>query len=433
MAKEKVVGQSARKALRLTKIQKKLTADVKNLFKLYDVFKDNKPFIPLMKNFLKGISEEDFQYKGEAESSMKKLLIKFRNPKGDYFISKRHIIHFNDSQQSEFLYIMDLLRESIKERTVYHFSPVKWINKTETFIEDADHEIHPTDTSDEVTEGGFNVNRSIPQGLIIETLRKHQPQIQGYSLIGKRWKRVESSKKGVKIISVPHRVYEVRPRTEFGHRLLWTEFTIHHLEHPISDHDPLHDRGRNYYEVPSIKSYGMSYFLRIARSLLVDYHIELGNFERIKVCEYDQCNKLFVEERAGRARFCSKDCQRKFKQASPKYRCWNRQTAWIRRLGGEVGSRVRKLGSRYDDDTLTAYKPKRKSISIDHDCEGCATCPIGKKCPTLKKKNEKLLSVQQELPAIEKESSGRRIKRKDVIAKLKGLLIGTEDTNMLDS
>jgi hypothetical protein len=419
MAKEKVMGQSTRKPLRFTAMHKKLTEGLKDLIRLYYLFKNNEPFIPVMKDFLKRITGEDFEYKRETESLIKKLITEGEIPKGNYFISRRHLIHFNDDQKGWFVKIMDLLHESIMERTVDHFYAVKWVHKTETHMEEGELKILAPDV---IIEEGFKVNRSIPERLIhkqaIETLQKQQPQIQEYSLSGKGWKQVDGSKKRVKVISVPYRVYEVRSGTEFGGTLLWTESIINHLEYPISDYDPLHHRGGNYREVPSINFFvGRGYFLQIVRSLLVDYHIVFGNFEYIKVCEW--CKNLFVEKRKGRGRFCSKDCQRKSMQSSEKYKCMNRQNMWIGRQIAKIKKQVDIFRFKLTD--IPKYKPGPGHVSPD-DCETCNTCVKGGKCNALMEMNKKVLSIQKELPVIQKELLNPLMKGKDVVYKLKRLL-----------
>jgi hypothetical protein len=354
-------------------------------------------FLPVVKDLLKRVTGEDFEF----------------NDKANTFVKGNQQISISRRQIKSFVHRMEELLRSTKQGAIFHFSPKKWIDRIETSIEE---EPQITSVDDRRRRNIGPVNDIIVdpiisklEGLIdknaIKSQRKQLRQSIEESI--RKSGTAKANPKSFKISSLHRRFYRVKALTEFGRQLLNT----HPSENVVN-------------VIPSINFDGWTTFTQIARSVLVSYHLVFGSFERIKICK--QCNKLLFEKRAGRKDFCSDDCERKFKQASPIYKCWNRQTAWIRRVAGKVGSQVRKLGSRYDD-TLTEYAPKQIYVSIDRDCQGCATCAIGEKCPTLKKKNEKIFSVQEELPAIEKEFSDRRIKRKDVVDKLKGLLTGTED------
>ena len=437
MVKVKVTArlESTSKLIRRTPFHKKLTEGLRDLIRLYYLFKNNEPYIPVMKDFLKRITGEEFEHSYRETINLSRE-VGDGVSNNDFFMGVTYSIDFHDKEKQMFVECMDLLEKSIKNREVYHFWPINWIYRGEADVSPVEYLYYP--------------NASMPETLIdrafIENIRKQQRQLKEYSIGGKK----------VTIHCKPYRAYKVWPITMFAWALLSKESDFippdikakraiavvdDLIQRTTEDLLPLpgfFDSARRMvptpilkdsWEIPSISFEGWHNFFEIARSLLVNYHLVFGNFEYIKVCEW--CKKLLIEERKGRGRFCNNNyCERIFKQASPIYKCWNRQTAWIRRVTGKVGSQVRKLGSRYDD-TLTKYAPKQIYVSIDRDCQGCATCAIGEKCPTLKKKNKKILSVQEELPAIQKDFSDRRMKKKDVAAKLKGLLIGTEDTNMI--
>ncbi|MGA2465706.1 MAG: hypothetical protein ABSH06_15310 [Thermodesulfobacteriota bacterium] len=447
MAEEKVVGQSTRKPLRLTPMDKELAEGVRDLIRLYYVFKNNEPFIPVMKDFLKRIQGEDFEYKRETENPTKKLIKKGFISEGDYFVSICRLINFSHDQKVWFVKIMDLLLESIKERTVDHFYAVKWVHKTVTDMSDGElkvltpdviiqegssenrvvgalrklerqSQLYPIKGSKKrvyVTQKCSSENRSVPEKLIhkqvVEALRKQERQSQLYPIKG--------SKKRVYVTTVPYKVYEVRSNTDFGVTLLRGESIIYDLEHQTWEDNPL-PKGLSYTEIPPINLVrGWRYFLQIVRSLLVNYHIAFGNFEYIKTCEYNPCNKLFVEKRAGRGRFCSEKCQRKFKQASEKYKCMNRQNTWIRRKLPKIKKEVDALRFKHGD--IRAYNPSPEHVS-EGACKRCDTCMKSGKCAALIKNNKKVLSIQKELPVIQKELLNPLIKKKDVVIKLNRLL-----------
>lgn len=411
MAKEKVVGQSTRKPLRRTPMQKKLTEEVQDLIRLHYVFKNNEPFIPVIKDFLKGIHGEDFKYKRKTENPIKRLIKERAIPKGDYFISTSHLIHFTHDQKVWFVKIMDLLQESIKERSVDHFYAVKWVHITVT---------HMWNDKLEIIAPGVIIEESSPWNITVpeksiykqaaEALRKQESQSQPYPIKG--------SKKRIRIETVPYREYEVKSDTDFGVALLQGESITYALEHPTWEDDPFR-KGLTCSEIHPINLSGWrNYFLRIVRSLLVNYHIAFGNFKYIKTCEYNPCKKLFVEKRADRGHFCSKDCERKFRQASPKYKCMNRQNAWILREIPKIVEEVDEL--RFDHKDIRPYNPSQEYVS-EGACKRCDTCMESGECAVLKKNNKKVLAIQKALPVIRKEFSNPLIKEKEVVDKLNRL------------
>jgi hypothetical protein len=414
MTEGKVVGQSTRKPLRLTPMDKRLAEGVRDLIRLYYVFKNNEPFIPVMKDFLKRIQGEDFEYKRETESPIKKLIKEGTISKGDYLVSRSHLINFNHDQKVWFVKIMDLLLESIKERTVDHFYAEKWTHKTVTDMSSGYGEVKmlaPRVINRQVFPWDISVPERLIHKQVVEALRKQESQSQLYP--------IDEYNKKVLITTVPYREYEVRSDTDFGVTLLRGESITYALEHPTWKDNPL-PKGLNYSEIPPINLVGVRhYFLQIVRSLLVNYHIVFGNFEYIKTCEYNPCNKLFVEKRAGRGRFCSKECQRKFKQASEKYKCMNRQNTSIRREILKIKKEVDALRVKHED--IRGYKPSPEHVS-EGACQRCDRCMESGKCAALIKNNKKVLSIQKELPVIQKKFLNPLIKEKDVVVKLNRLL-----------
>ena len=228
------------------------------------------------------------------------------------------------------------------------------------------------------------------------------------------------------IHSEPYRAYKVVPGTLFGVTLLTAESGVGFPKPlPVQNH-PFRDRllvtqgdPEFYFEIPSISFDMWHNFFEIVQSLLVNYHIVFGNFEYVKVCEWEKCQKLFIEKRKGRGRFCSKECQRKFKQASPKYKCMNRQNTWIRREIPKIVEEVDRLRFKHED--IRPYNPSSVHVS-EGVCEKCGTCMKSGKCADLIKNNKKVLSIQKGLPVMQKEFSTPLIKEKEVVDKLNRLL-----------
>lgn len=418
MAKEKVVGQSTRKALRLTPMQKKLTQGVRDLIRLYYLIKNNEPFIPVMKGFLKRLQGEDFEYKRETESPIKKLIKERAIPKGDYFVTRSYypIIHFNHNQKVWFVKIMDLLLESIKERSVDHFYAVKWVHGAVTNMMDSElKRVAPGVIIQEGSPWNISVPKKLINKQVREALRKQESQSQLYPIKGRE--------KEVAVITKPYWEYEVRSDTDFGVALLQGASITYALEHPTWEDDPFR-KGLSYGEIPPIiLSNWRNYFLGIVRSLLVNYHIAIGNFEYIKICEYDQCNKFFVEKRAGRGHFCSDECMRNSKHGSEKFRCMNRQNTWIRREIPKIMEEIDLVLSTLKDipiKKIPKYHPKSEYV-LEGDCETCRTCRKSGKCTVLIKNNKKVLSIPKKLPFIQKESLNPLVKGKDVLIKINSL------------
>lgn len=390
MAIKKGTTRPNQRAVRFTWMDKRLREGVQDLIRLYYVMKENKePFIPVMEGFLKRVTGQDFQYDKEYAKEQQES---GNLPKGNYFyfFGEHSRIIFSDNQRELFIEIMDGLQNEIKDGVVYHFYPEKWVLKSELFLEST----HPAASLREHFKG----NASVPDKLInkqaIETLRKQQPQIQEYSLNGKDWKRAKGIKKKVRISSTPYRVSDMQPTTPFGIYFLKVE-SLCDLERKLygKTAPDLLDMPRegNYGEIPSITFDGWDNFLQVAQSLLVNYHIVLGSYERIKVCE--QCKKLCFEKRTGALSFCSTLCRVKFNRESEpaeRYRCRNRQNSWIRGQILKVKKKLVKLRRKGID--IPMYRPQPDHV-LKSECEGCGKYLKTGGCTVLRKKNKKVLSV----------------------------------------
>ncbi len=119
-------------------------------------------------------------------------------------------------------------------------------------------------------------------------------------------------------------------------------------------------------------------FIQIARSVLINFHLSFGSYERIKKCI--ECGKLLFEKKKASGLYCSVKCKTDYnnKLVGPdKRRCKERQNIWIRRMSQNRNIRSDKI--RYH----TVYKER---------CKGCTINPKpkGGECPVLKKNNDTL-------------------------------------------
>ena len=76
-------------------------------------------------------------------------------------------------------------------------------------------------------------------------------------------------------------------------------------------------------------------FRRLARYILIYFHLQFGNYKRLKICDY--CHNLFFETKSDEGRFCSNYCRHKgfvSNESKDKIDCRNRQNAWITNKGG---------------------------------------------------------------------------------------------------
>lgn len=112
-----------------------------------------------------------------------------------------------------------------------------------------------------------------------------------------------------------HRKYRVRPFTGLGNALLLIDETkkIKKIEHYTSE---------------KIKS-----FSRLSRYILIYYHLVFNSFDRIKLCNLKDCQKMYFEKYKGRGTlFCSGKCRKKNNDSQwpeEKKKCHDNQNQWI--------------------------------------------------------------------------------------------------------
>lgn len=357
MARKKGRRGSTRRPFRFTEPHRQLSEGIKDLIRLYYIFKENKDFIPAMTSLLKTVTGTDFNYDATAKQFVN---IQQTNRR----------IGFGNKQKWSFVNIMDGLQQLATKNIIYHCFPITWVDKIETSIEEPKLQMM------------FEQKIKIPETLInkcaSEALRKQERKLKE-SALG-RVKRNHANEKDVKCetLSLPYRIYRLRYFTWFGEFLLRAKPTE-----------------TTFNEIPSITFNGWTSFIQIARSLLVNYHVSFGNYERIKVCGYEPCSKLFFEEKAGEKSFCSTLCRVKAYQASKppeKLRC---KAKWNRRIDSHYAKyeKLWKDKLQYEKDPKSK-KPKYKELKgapvhvYLHHCEACNDYSKGDVCQKLKNLNK---------------------------------------------
>lgn len=339
MIRTKRRARSIQKPFRFTKYHKELSERMEKLIELYNMKQSEQGselFVAKVQSCFEGW---DFKYK-------------------------------NDSVQlSAFRDIMSMLKQNIMAGCLCHLYECTRIDVIETDV------------------GGPKEVKDVPEHLLVKNASlalRHQTLYVHYSFKDEASKEAKKRQRFFNVIhlerhfrppsvdlldyahfalvSVPQREYETSPRTPFGERLLERK-KFHYLMIPaLAHHRPEEFRS----------------FSDMVRLLLIYYHLAFGSFERIKICGYKHCSKLFVEKKLGEKQFCSDSCRVKHNQASKPtgmFKCKARQNQWI--------------------DNRNAYDERLGDIPrVFHvylfDCEKkeCKNYPEGGQCPILKDKNK---------------------------------------------
>jgi hypothetical protein len=75
------------------------------------------------------------------------------------------------------------------------------------------------------------------------------------------------------------------------------------------------------------------------QGMLIGFQSVFGSFERIKICKYRPCGKLFIEKRSGKRDFCNPTCKTRYNvslQSPSKRLCRIRQNAWLLNQGHKI-------------------------------------------------------------------------------------------------
>jgi len=137
-------------------------------------------------------------------------------------------------------------------------------------------------------------------------------------------------------------------------------------------------------EITSPRSGDTTEFTDVIRYIFAKYYYLFGSFDRIKICNYETCKRLFMEKKEGASQFCSRNCRHYnfYAQLNDDQRnCMLRQNAWIGRL--------------YDNKKVTKlYQLPSKPHLMDRDhCSMCREQLGNGKCPEFMKRNEKALKI----------------------------------------
>ena len=207
--------------------------------------------------------------------------------------------------------MMNRLNETIKNGSLYHLELVGVADDLKTKLTTVDHKKdNENNLADEksgqelsslhrdvMKEGIALMNRTIKKTIPKDYDHKHEEGVL-YNA------------------DVSHlRKYRVHPFTEFGNFLLSSK-----NEDAIKRISP--------YVSPNVKT-----IQRLSRYILIYYHLAFGGFDRIKICKYNECQKLFFEKKKGVHDFCSDKCRiydNRAKDSKEKRRCKDRQNAWAR-------------------------------------------------------------------------------------------------------
>jgi hypothetical protein len=389
--------QSTRKPFRFTKIHRRLSEGVKQLIDLNNLEEQNDDltaFILKVKDLLKLVTGERYEY-DEKEAKFTTFL-----QSDDHFLTEDEFfdrqfvdiqdgddilveqewiplksaaheseITFDAKQVLTFRNIMSSLRHTIVQGITTHFFPQTWIDIIKTNVE-------PAARIEGVTISQKFINKEAGRAVRQQWYQKGEifPIINNPKI----WK---AKKPRFEISSAPSRIYEVGyfSSSDFGKLLFDSESIVPYVQtsSPRKSDAILYERGR-FAQIPAIPSRKWKTFIEIVRSLLVLYYLEFGSFERIKICGYQPCSKLFLEEKSGEKHFCSSLCRVKDNQSKidpEKFHCQKRQNAWI-------DNRLNKVGGK-------SVAPYHLSYS---ECDKCSNYvnskyPEGGQCPIAKEMN----------------------------------------------
>ncbi|MFW5720626.1 MAG: hypothetical protein ACOCXT_06400 [Candidatus Dojkabacteria bacterium] len=123
-------------------------------------------------------------------------------------------------------------------------------------------------------------------------------------------------------------------------------------------------------------------FEEIFISFFTDYHLLFGSFEKIKIC--NACEKLYLEKRRNRSKYCSDTCRSSARSnLGDRSNCQQRQRVY--------------LNSAYD--RVKNHWPK---FPGNDDCRKCQidqqqNRKVGGECPVVKKNNKQLIEEYEKV------------------------------------
>jgi hypothetical protein len=143
-------------------------------------------------------------------------------------------------------------------------------------------------------------------------------------------------------------------------------------------------------------------FLEIIKSIIVIHHVLYGSFDRIKICEYEKCKRMFYEKKHGAGKFCCNDHKTKDnneRQPRPVRLCRERQNQWLRSKMNRADLVIT------DKNGREIQKPSPRHVQ-KRECDDCIQYLKDKVksglCDVLRRYNKDAMRAIEKLPARQK-------------------------------
>lgn len=330
-------------AERFTKEQKNLADCMKLLINLYYFEKDNYKlkvwWKPESVEILKRLFDRVFgNYKYYDE--IRKFEVKIHNQIFLYSI--------DEQQRDDFVMNLSNLDAEISDNITYHFDLLGIENKSINKF----YDMHLQDKK-------INTELVYFKPVLMTTqTQKDLCFLKDKAIYILRNKHEYINNK-LKVISADFNKVFVDSRTDFGRELL-----------------KVSPREKPFYEIPGLLS-PQNNFIRLIRSILVNYHVAFGDYSRIKECQNEDCEHIYFEKKKGESKYCSTACRvTSHKREEPdKLKCRGRQNKWIDR-------RLKSL-------------PEQPSVIYKDDCIECKAVMWRGECPVLMEKNALFIELLQ--------------------------------------
>ena len=144
-------------------------------------------------------------------------------------------------------------------------------------------------------------------------------------------------------------------------------------------------------EITPPRSGDTTEFTDVIRYIFAKYYYLFGSFDRVKICIYPPCRRLFMEKKEGASQFCSRNCRHYnfYVQLNDDQKnCMLRQNAWIKKFFNEPIT-----VSLIKNEKLHAQIPQNPSIMYRDDCKTCKKQFDTGLCPELCRRNKKTLNI----------------------------------------
>jgi len=120
--------------------------------------------------------------------------------------------------------------------------------------------------------------------------------------------------------------------------------------------------------------------IQFVQAFFVKFQAIFGSYDRVKICKYQPCSKLFYVGRIGKE-FCSNQCRMRYNaegQSAEVRLCRERQNQWLRHW---INNRKIKY----------SFNPLPNHIQKS-DCTNCASPVATPLCPVLEKRNKEMFA-----------------------------------------